>query len=201
VCVALLLPSAALARNIADEPPLKFAIHIQDYAAVPDWRWRTAQDEVGRIFGRAEVRVAWRHDVGGRPPEAVLGIPNLTVLILSAAMTERKCALDGIADATLATGAKGAGRAWIFYDRIVTASDLHGEDPGIVLAHAVAHELGHLIAGLPHRYVGNGIMREYVELMPGVVQRFLPDEARAIRRSLQGAIASPAPMVALRSQP
>jgi hypothetical protein len=199
VCVGLLLPSAAVAWGIGDEPPLTFAIHVQDYVTMPGWRWRTAQDEIGRMFGRAGVRVAWRQDVVGHVRDPVLGIPNVTVLILSAAMTERKCAIEGITDVRLATGAKGAGRAWIFYDRIVTEGDLHGVDPGILLARAVAHELGHLIAGLPHS--ASGIMREYAEAIPGGFQQFLPDQSLAIRRSLQRASASPAPMGALRSQP
>jgi hypothetical protein len=199
VCVGLLLPAAALASSTSDEPPLTFAIHLQDYATVPDWRWRTAQDEIGRMFRNIGVRVAWRQDVIGYVPEPVRGMPNVTVLILSAAMTERKCELDGISNTTLGTGAKPAGRAWVFYDRIVTAGDRHGVDPGILLARAVVHELGHLIAGLPHSDFG--IMREYAEVIPGGFQQFLPDQTRAIRQSLQRAIASPAPMVALRSQP
>ena len=78
---------------------------------------------------------------------------------------------------------------WIFYRRIERAAHRAAVDPGIVLGHVIAHEIGHAL--LPVAGHGpSGLMRatwkraELVDAWQGQL-RFSGDEAAAIRERLR----------------
>jgi hypothetical protein len=77
--------------------------------------------------------------------------------------------------------------AYVFYRRAISQGDLHGVSPAIVLASAMAHEVGHILlpAGAHGR---DGLMREcwdhsdFVRAAAGQL-RFSPGEGSSIRAS------------------
>jgi len=72
-------------------------------------------------------------------------------------------------------------------------------DGGLMLAHVLMHELGHMIANIGHEPFG--VMRKFLELKETGFFGFTAAQKVAIRAALAGAMATPVPMIALRAVP
>jgi hypothetical protein len=83
---------------------------------------------------------------------------------------------------------RGNSLAYVFYRRVEAQADHYRVSTGLVLACAIAHELGHLL--LPHStHAATGLMRarwtrdEFNRAEQGQL-RFLPDDVARIRAGL-----------------
>jgi hypothetical protein len=152
------------------------SVQIENLAAVPEWRLRSVQNEVDRIFVSLGVRIVWSRDMIRRPD-----VQSVTVVLLSPAMVSAKCDDQGLPDTVLASSIKTARRSWIFYDRVVRAAQWNGVDIERFLAKTIVHELGH-IAGLLHSE--QGIMRAAMEPVSRYFEPFDSVEEAAIRQSI-----------------
>ena len=168
VATALLgLASPAVA---APKPSLNVALHLCDDDGIQSNLVSRAQVEMTRIYEDAGVEIAWNAalTVGPDSPQLVPSTyPLLTLVIHCRELT------DELAVDTTALGAAVGTRdyrgrvAYVFYDRVAHIAQtylnvLH--EPGtddmymvILLAHAMAHEIGHLL--LPHGHSPTGLMQ------------------------------------------
>jgi len=162
----LVLASPAIGEP---QPSLSVVVHLCDDPDIHPYLVRRAQTDVTRIYRDAGVEIAWADDAAladdaGDPPSP---FPHLTLVILCRELTN-----EFPVDATALGAAVGSrdyrGRsAYVFYDRVerVAQSYLNvAREPGtddmytvVVLAHAMAHELGHLL--LPYGHSPTGLMR------------------------------------------
>jgi hypothetical protein len=181
---ALIVASVASAETIAGERAL--VVSVRDYAKVAPVTLHRAMDEVARIFRRTGIQVSWIEGA-----DAVRAMPRLHLIVLDREIPELR------EEGHLSLGA--APRlvdvpghvAYVFREPIEYLSAVHAVDDALVLAHAIAHELGHLL--LPSGHSPEGLMaarwgaREVRAASWGTLM-FSPRESSLIR----AALASPA---------
>jgi hypothetical protein len=196
VLVCLLALTATGRANGAPPPQFNIIVEIQNYAMVDKWTLRTAKSETGRVFAQMGIQIEWQEG-----PQAIgpVGVPVFSVVMLSTSMAAEKTRRDSIPTITLATSSKSTGRAYVFYSRLSAVAAERELDEGLMLGHALMHELGHMIANIGHDTVG--IMRKFLELKEAGFFGFTSAQKVAIQAALRGAMATPVPMIALRAAP
>jgi hypothetical protein len=150
----------AVAR-VADaaEPGQLPAIRLQmnDDAGVPVAMLRKSQDEVVRIFAAVGVGAEWTETA-----------PSIAVRIVTSALAYagRSSSVMGVA-----LRRPGGATAQIFLKQVQDFARTYDSDVSILLAHVIAHEIGHLLLPrMPHSPTG---------LMKGDWDRTLVREAAA----------------------
>jgi hypothetical protein len=143
---------------------------------------RLARQHVERVFSRIGVDGLWIDDSAG-----TLGsgdVTDVSICLLSDQMVQRKSEFEGpIPSYVLAQAGLGAGRSWIFYERVERAAARNSVDPGMALGRTIVHELGHLIAGMAHD--DSGAMRGALDLTSSF-PCFTGEQGAQIRAALQG---------------
>jgi len=163
-----------LARPAAAEPPptLTIVLQVPDHESVrPDIVTR-AKPLVTRIYRDAGVNVIWREARSGageadrlQAPRAL--DPGFALVILPREITDQLAvATDALGGAAGTRECRGR-MAYVFYNRVERIartylnlsrrSAMDDIDTVIVLAHAMAHEVGHLL--LPYGHSATGLMR------------------------------------------
>ena len=167
--LVLVMGLTGLARAAAADPTPSLGIAL--YACEDGSR---AKAEMTRIYRHAGIKVLWTDtapttigpDARPLPTSSGPG-PDVTLIILSREMT------DQLTVATTALGGAAGTRehrgrmAYVFYNRVEGIARTHvntsprrttsNNDNVIVLAHAMAHEIGHLL--LPYGHSATGLMR------------------------------------------
>jgi hypothetical protein len=143
-------PAAAAPR-----PSLKIVLHVCDDDSVPPNVVSRAKAEVSRIYREAGVDIAWSSD------------PQLTLVILSRERTDELTVVTTALGGAVGTREYRGRVAYVFYNRVVRVARMYLDtsrrrgaydtDYVIVLAHAMAHEIGHLL--LPYGHSATGLMR------------------------------------------
>src|SRR5262245_18731830 len=176
--------------------PIAMTVAVCNKAGVHARILSGAEYRASGIFRRAGVSVKW---VGVGDCSVLQPAIHFTIVILSQAPVGWT-SKDAMGFAPARSG--DYRRAYVFYDRVQefvgakvgSTSQLVG--PYIVLAHVIAHEIGHLlIPGDAH--TASGIMRarwRYSDWARASSGRlfFPPDQARIIRNSLQLTVQMPA---------
>lgn len=188
--VAVFLTLFSGSQAGAEDLRLPVVVQLIDYAQVHPGDWRAAVRETDHIFRKVAIEVHWRPSVQA---------PEFDVILLSPAMVARKTRDDRLGDAVVARCSKAAGRAYIFVSRVLARANARGLNRGAFLARVIAHELGHMIGDLKHSTTG--VMREELQWNEAGHFLFSPDEGKALRQSVEGAIATGAPQRALRTGP
>jgi hypothetical protein len=171
--LALIVSLIGLARPAAADtvPTLKIVLQVPD-PSVPLHLVLRARSEVERIYRDAGVEIIWRGvTFGGHEAERVQAAdtlpPGLGLVVLSSTFTDKiSVSTDALGGATGTPEHRGQ-IAYVFYDRVesiarayLNRAHINGSseiDTVIVLAHAMAHEIGHLL--LPHGHSEIGLMR------------------------------------------
>jgi hypothetical protein len=187
--LAILLAAAAIAvpAGAADSNESQpIALHIVNYAHVPSWHLDAAHHQVIALLGAIGVRTVWRQTSGGDPAPAGKGL-RLTLLLLSPEMERRKAAAERIDGNVLAVAAPEVGRAWAFYQRIERAAARTGHDVSVVLAHVLAHEIGHLVSAASGQsgHSEQGLMRGRLDLRTVPHEGFTEKQGAEIRAALR----------------
>lgn len=169
---------------LAQATPGSVVFHVTDYANVSTDYLTDAQKIATRVFEAAGIPTTWQK---GPAPSAVAdGALHLDVIILSAAMTERKCKADGVPEGVLGQAARSARRAVIFLHRIRDFAQAHSANATSLFGLVLAHEAGHLL--LPeHSHSKTGIMRAQWDrsVTDGpLIQTFTETQAHVIRMRL-----------------
>lgn len=175
VLAALHFGAVAAAAQVA---PVELPVEVRDLARVPSMVMRETQAEVERTFLAAGVRITWA-DPGGAlrsevPPLRLflVGAPPPTVLNDEEPLV-----------ATLGLAPESATWAQVFYGRVAAAVARRQVSISVILAHVIAHELGHLLLP-PNSHTTIGVMRRSVDLTHPAFRRFSDDHARLMRAAL-----------------
>jgi hypothetical protein len=120
-------------------------LQIWNVADVPRTVIEPVQAEVMRLYADAGVAIAWN------------GSPDVQVVVLDRATGDLERSNRSIMGAAVRTD-QGSRIAYVFYRRIAAEADEHGVPRALVLACAIAHEVGHLL--MPGRgHSPTGLMR------------------------------------------
>jgi hypothetical protein len=144
MALAVMIAAARVAD--AAEPGQLPVIHLQmdDNAAVPAAILKRSQEEVARIFANAGLGVEWT-ETG----------PRFTVQIVPIALGYRRVSSPVMG---VALRSPNPATARIFFSEVKDFARAWDVDVGTLLAHVIAHEIGHLL--LPHvPHSATGLMK------------------------------------------
>jgi hypothetical protein len=163
------LASPAIAEP---RPSLNVALHVCNDPDIQANLVDRAKAEMSRIYRDVGVDIAWIGETptatgaDGLQPLASSD-RHLTLVILCRELTEEVTTEETALGAAVGTREYRGRMAYIFYDRVERVAQTHlntSREPGtddmyavIVLAHAMAHEMGHLL--LPYGHSPTGLMR------------------------------------------
>jgi hypothetical protein len=139
--MAIMITAASVAD--AAEPGQRPTIHLQmqDNAGVPADILKASQDEVARIFADAGLRVEWT-ETG----------PRFTVHIVPIALGYRTPSSPVMG---MALRNRRGATARIFFNEVKELARSWDVNVSTLLAHVVAHEIGHLLLPyVPHSSTG-----------------------------------------------
>jgi hypothetical protein len=193
-----------LARPAAADPisTLRIVFEVRDHARIPTHIVTRAKDEMTRIYRDACVNIMWRDPVPGASqrhawPSAATADPGFALVVLPREMTDQLVVATEALGGAAGTREQRGRMAYVFYDRVERVARTHlrtGRRTGaydfddvIVLAHAMAHEIGHLL--LPYGHSAAGLMRanwDAADLQRAVRGQlnFTPQQAQSIRAKL-----------------
>lgn len=157
-------------------------LHVINHAALRRDVLDAAKARVEGVYDAIGVHAVWvdsQEAVNQRQD----GRPNLTVLLLSRDMAEKKISAERIKDGVLGQAHPVSGRAHIFCDRIATTPG-PPRYLGRPLGDVIAHEVGHLLLGT-NSHSGSGIMRANMNVQAIHLVTFDKTQALTIRTSLQ----------------
>lgn len=205
--VATALLGLATPAIAASRPSLNVVVHLCDDEGIQPNLVSRAQVEMTRIYGDAGVEIAWTSDAapaGGpdSPQQVTSTYPLLTLVILCRELTDEFTVDTTALGAAVGTRDHRGRVAYLFYERIehtartyLNVSRERGTEDMytvIVLAHAMAHEIGHLL--LPHGHSPTGLMQAEwdandLRLAVNRQLNFTNEEAELIRGRLLARIA------------
>jgi|WetSurMetagenome_2_1015567.scaffolds.fasta_scaffold397667_1 hypothetical protein len=157
----LLISSTLIAKDNSETSPIKMNVRVFNYAGLSGSELNPMGKEIERIFRLTGIEASWT-DCGTRetPNPAcseALGSTDFILRILGGGAVKA----SGLAGSTLGvsnTPVQGGVFASIYYGKVEELAKQHLASHPQILAHASAHELGHLLLGqLPH--TPQGIMR------------------------------------------
>ena len=150
------------------DPALNIIVWVYNYAQVPQRELARAEERAARIFRKAGIEADWIECLSpGKEnrvnPDCVLRseAPALVVKILPRSMAARSGFRHRTFGFSLLPEDGGPGiHSYVFYHRVKDAA-LHSDfSRSLILGHAMAHEIGHLLLGSGN-HSGRGIMRAH----------------------------------------
>jgi hypothetical protein len=172
-------------------------VQVYNMAQIPEATLVAALRQAGRIFSRTGIHLNWMEcplsSVASQNRGMCDGSAEGTVMLLQI-LPQAPDAFSGEAMGFGLPVPEGGIHAAIFYGRVAHLSRSATAPVEQILAHVIAHEIGHLLLG-SNRHSTKGIMRgrwEYSDIRLAIAGSllFTPEEAsymrdEAIRRSLQ----------------
>jgi hypothetical protein len=146
--LAASVSTAGTVRTTNTHAPLpQLSLHVSMQGDVPIVMLQRAQREVLWIFEQAGVHVEWTGcGLDRRDPDIQAG--PYAVVINMVIVSRKSKALSAIPPGVLGAVVRDSDSrevGWVFFHRIERASDSFALDTGVVLGHAIAHEVGHLL--------------------------------------------------------
>lgn len=142
--VAAVLMVVGTADAAKTPEPATVRLQLRNEAKVPEDVLEGAQREVARIFAHAGFEVMWAD-----------GVPQCTVKIVADVLGYDR-ATSHVMGAVLPT--KSSAIAQVFFRQVGLFARTYHIDPGTVLGHVIAHEVGHLLLAT-HLHSSTGLMR------------------------------------------
>jgi hypothetical protein len=164
-------------------------IRFFNYAQLPAKTLNEAQDRVATIYHRMGIAIDWiecpvpKQDPSGFPAcTEVLDATHFFLHLLPHASKTTNLANAG-------ESILGARMANIFWDRVCRQAEFAQVEPEPVLAHTIAHELGHLLLGA-NSHSATGIMaarwsREELIIISQSGLSFTDQQSRSIRAEVE----------------
>jgi len=161
-------------------------LHLSNLSGAPAAVVQRAQLEVTRVYADIGVPLAWNTAEGEHDDRQQ---PAIHVILLPYESGDLRRSENQVMGAAVRTR-QGNAAAYVFYRRVQAEADRYEVSAALVLACAIAHELGHLL--LPARaHAPAGLMRacwsrnEFHRAEQGQLT-FLPDEVARIRAGMGG---------------
>jgi hypothetical protein len=167
--IAIVFTAVRIADAAGPGDPATLDLQMRTEVRVPAYVLKKSQDEVTRIFADAGLAVRWTETA-----------PRVTVKIVAQVLgyDRRASGVMGVAQRT-----PNGYIAQIFFRQVQEFAITYDVDLGTVLAHVIAHEIGHLL--LPgNAHSPTGVMQPYWDraLVRDAVQGVLTfTEAQAAR--------------------
>ena len=194
---ALALPSfAGEQRDEGDPPALRIGVRVVSYVPVPREEMAEALEEATLLFARVGVETQWvlcGASVEESEMPAACDTPlergELALRIVPDPKGMPSTSRDALGHAMVLPRAQDSYLASLFYDRVQSLAEDARCLRAVVLGHAMAHELGHLLLGtLEHS--SQGLMRgrwdgEDLGLAQRRSFRFMPQQVEQIRAGLR----------------
>jgi hypothetical protein len=142
-----LLPMRAIGGPVT-HPPL--IIRIYDGVGLASERLATARHAVSAVLKPAGIDITWRDcrgarsDAPGHPCNAALEASEVIVRIVNAGS---KLVDDRLGYSSVDVQHHADCLATVFADRVEAMAGRTQSDPGTLLGHVIAHEIGHLLMG------------------------------------------------------
>jgi hypothetical protein len=142
-----LLPSQAIGGPVT-QPPL--IIRIYDNVGLASERLATARHAVSAVLKPAGIEITWRDcrkaraDASGPPCNGALEGSEVIIRIVNAGSKQGD---DRLGYSTIDVQHHADCLATVFADRIESMAGRTESDPGTLLGHVMAHEIGHLLMG------------------------------------------------------
>ena len=163
-----------LARPAAADatPTLTIVLQVSGHGSVPPHIVNRAKTEMRRIYRDAGVNVIWINAASstGRPDprqSRAAFDPGFALVVLPREMSDELAVATKALGGAAGTPEQRGRMAYVFYSRVehiartylITSRRRAMDDSGnvTVLAHAMAHEIGHLL--LPYGHSATGLMR------------------------------------------
>jgi hypothetical protein len=144
--------------NAVAEPIL---VLVHNYAGVESAVLKPAEKTAARVLATGGVQVHWLEcqQTGEQPKQCdTESDPSVLVLhLLPAGVTRRGAPSGSLGFAVPSEPGTFGAFAGVFYDRVKRLSSRGFSEP-VILGHAIAHELGHLLLGM-ERHSEDGIMK------------------------------------------
>jgi hypothetical protein len=163
-------------------------LHLDDHWRLQPPINRGARAEVMRIFTEAGVHASWV-DGNSASPGAIDGLMHVTVLILDATGEERMATIERLDRGVAGVANREINRVYIFYSRVSYHARVRNRNIGTSVGMAIVHEVGHLLLGKGHSYIG--IMRAELNLESMLPQGFTRIERAIIRSRLSTTVQTP----------
>lgn len=161
--IGLLLPITNGPQAIPEASPV-VRVSVFDDAKVGTRVLRDAEREAGRVFRRANIEVIWIQCPQDSTEQTPFG--SCTEVSYPAHLHLRIAARPhGVKQSTVGMSFQSDGRgcyADLFHEPIVVLQEESHVDAAIILGHAMAHELGHLLLGT-NSHSRDGLMRAHWE--------------------------------------
>jgi hypothetical protein len=141
---AALLMVVGTAGAAETPEPATIRLQLRNEAKVPEDVLDQSRQEVGRILARAGFEVMWT-DAG----------PRFTVKIVLDALGYDRAASHVMG---VAVPAKSGAIVQVFFRQVGLFARTHRVDPGAMLGHVIAHEVGHVLLAT-HLHSATGLMR------------------------------------------
>jgi len=161
----VLLAGSASGKTRLIAPPQTLSIRLYDDAQAPAQMLHAASDQASYLLRAARIRTSWQRPLR-EPPEdqgtdmtaAAFQQPDARGYLVVRLMTRTPATiLPGALGYALPLARKGA-HVLIFYDRVETLAHNVNESIYIVLGHAIAHEIGHVLLG-SNEHASGGLMQ------------------------------------------
>jgi hypothetical protein len=154
ICFTALPGIAKTLSNGADGPVLRITVRVFNYAEIPAETWKSAETVATRIFNRAGITTAWLDcslSSQGQYLLADCALPAQTTDIILRLVATSGATRAHFGEAALGIAApfeKGTpASASVFFDRVEALAKGGTASTAVILGHAAAHEIGHLLLG------------------------------------------------------
>jgi hypothetical protein len=144
--------SAKAGRGIA--PAQILSIHLYDQARVPGPVLHAATDETNWLFRRAQIRISWEcpsvesaEDQGTDMTSPAFQKPDTRRYIVVRLLRRMPASVYPGALGYALPFARTGAHVLIFYGRVERLAQSVNQSTYIVLGHAMAHEIGHVLLG------------------------------------------------------
>lgn len=171
----------------ARPPELTLTVHVSNQAGISAVILTRAKASTDRVFRAIGVRIVWSFPATQSYDPRCDGF-SFVITLLSSELVQRLSS-QGLRDDAIGSASSGAGRAFIYPERIRELEEPTRLNWGELLGRVIAHELGHL--ALPAGHSRIGIMTEGLDADPGMSARFTDPQARSIRALLESKAAYP----------
>ena len=185
-------------------PTLPIVLQVPGHGNIPLHIVALAKAEVTRIYRDAGVKVVWIDATwsGGTLQSSGTSDPGFALVVLPREMSDQLPVAASALGVAIGTSEHRGRTAYVFYSRVEHIALTHLNVPRhikkdeiytvIVLAHAMAHEMGHLL--LPYGHSSTGLMRadwnaKDLDLALDRRLNFTSEQAELIRGQLLAPIA------------